>query len=186
MLNTQISNKNEAEQEAQNLKSRGGAGVLLFENNYFVVVSCYKTEEDAKQVASSLSTEENTFAVKEQKISINIKHLEKEKQTILLKNLNFFTDKITEIYETANSLDSGSTSKISANLKIKSIKAETQATCDEMLKTDNQKSVKQAFLSFLSALEYASEQSHLSSTIVPYSSVLREMMIHSILSFCNI
>lgn len=187
MLKLDTSNKQEAQKEAQNLKSRGGAGVLLFENNYFVIVSFYETKEDAKSVSEKLSNEEQTFVLKEQKISTNTKNLSQNETEIVLKYYNYFIDKINEIQKLSNSLDSKTLSSISANLKLKSIKTESCLMLDFLINENNPhfEQIKNSFLSFASALEYSSEQSHLNSAIIPYSSVLREMMILSILNFCT-
>ncbi len=187
MLNTMTSNKKEAEKESQNIKARGGAGVLMFKNSYLVVTSCYDNEAQAQSVCQSLSTEEENFVVEEEKISIDLKPFSKEEKEILLSHLTFFETNIIEIYNLSNSLDQNNASSILANLKLKSIKLEADSITNSLIKSDERfEGVKKAFLSFESALEYGSEQSHLNSAIVPYSSVLREIIIHSVISFCEI
>ncbi len=185
MLNTQTSNKQEASKEAQNIKARGGAGVLVFNEEYFLVVSCYDDETKAKKVCSSLALDENHYVVEKKTIVLNTKNMPEENKTQSMKTLNFFAQKIEEIYTISNNLDSNQTSLISANLKIRSIKSETNLFCDENAKSESQNCFKNPLLNFFSALEYASDNSHLNSAIIPYSSILRETIAHSILSFCE-
>ena len=187
LLNTQITSKSDAQKEAQNIKARGGAGVLIFQNFYMILVSCYQNKSDAEKICASLKTEEKSFLVQEHKICASTKNFGEDEQTKFLNYLNYFETKIQDIYNITNSLEKDETSQISANLKIKNIKFETQFVCQNLLKENNKfEKLKNAFLSFESALEYASGSQNLDAGIVPYSSVLREMMCHSILSFCEI
>ena len=188
MLNTQTTNKADATKEAQNIKSRGGAGVLLLNDCYNIAVSYYLNFDDAQKICNLLSTEEQTYFVEEQKIFFNTKNFNDEEKETLTTYLNFFITQTETIYNISNNLDKGITSQISANLKIRSIKLEVHSMCQKLVEKQDSKleKLKNAFLNFESSLEYASNQQNLETNIVPYSSILREMTIHSIISFCNI
>lgn len=188
ILDTQTTNKSDAKKEAQNIKARGGAGVLMFDKSYKIFVSCYQNKNDAEKICASLKTEEHFYFVQEHKICVNTKNFGDDEQSRFLNYLNYFESKIQDIYNIANNLEKDETSQISVNLKIKNIKFETQSVCQNLLNENNKQfeTLKNAFLSFESSLEYASDSQNLEAGIVPYFSVLREMMCHSILAFCEI
>ncbi len=184
-LNTQTKNKDDATKEAQNLKSRGGAGVLILKENYFVVASCYENEEEAKNIAKNLTTEGKIFCVNKESFSFNTKKLNNDEKKQFLKYFSFLTTKLFEIYLLANNLDKKEETNVSVNLKLKSIKNEGAALFQNLQTFDDEKfsQLKKAYLNFLSAVEYACSEKHTDSAIIPYSSILREMICHFVLSF---
>ncbi len=184
-LNTQTNSKDDAIEKAQNIKSRGGAGVLIFDEQYFVIASCYEEKEKATNIAKNLTTEENLFSVKEESFFFSIKNFTESEKQETSQYVSFLTEKLHEIYALANKLDQKEETNVSVNLKLKTIKNETNVYCQKLLNDKNEKfSLLQSYyLKFLSAIEYASSEKHLDNAIIPYSSILREMICHSILSF---
>lgn len=187
-LNTGILSREDAQKEAQNIKSRGGAGIVFFDEVYFVFVSCYENEDEAKKIKESLENEEQKFEVKKKSFSFNIKNIEKTEREEFCDYYNFLVDVLKSLYNLSNSLDKNETTKIGVNLKIKSLKTQTNLKLQHInssLSLEHSK-MQKAFITLLSCLEYCGNEDLLESAVLPYSSVLREMRASMILSLSNL
>ena len=187
-LNTGVLSREDAQKEAQNIKSRGGAGIVFFDEVYFVFVSCYENEDEAKKIKESLESEEQKFEVKKKSFSFNIKNIEKSEKEEFCEYYNFLIDVLNNLYSLSNLLDKNETTKISVNLKIKSLKTQTNLKLQKINNTLNleQSKMQKAFITLLACLEYCENQDFLESAVLPYSSVLREMHANIILSISNL
>lgn len=155
--------KSEAEQEAQSLKTRGGAGVLFFKNTFFVAISVYENEKDAISVVNKLKSEGQEFVVKKFVFKANI-----DDQNFF----NFLTSVLKNLYELSILLESGQISPVAANLKLRNLLTQTTLTYEKANNCDN-KIFAEIFLNTKSILEYATSFQLLDTSLLPYASVVR-------------
>ena len=176
----------DAQKEAQSLKTRGCAGVLLKEETYLIFLWAYSTKQDAQNVCKQINLENLTPFVYEIKISKNKKIKENEKEEYN-KFFNFAISVVENLYQIATKLDKNELSEINANLEVKNLNLSSNFVSQEIYSNNSKNfvSLKKIILSITSILNSIANESNLSG-IVPYSSEIKKAEIQILLLFRNL
>ena len=178
-VDTKLTSQQDALNEAQSYKAKGGAGVLFFDSTYFITISSYHKKSDAQNIAKNLTTEQQTFCVLDFNVCLNLKDLEKEEKQEFLNYFNFCLNVVDELKSLAENLDQNSISKINANLQIKNMLLKSQNYSHTLLNSKNKSMQKlsNTIINFSSILDYVSDEDLLELAVLPYSSSIRQAHI---------
>ena len=177
VLTTAGQSEADAQSLAQDIYIRGGAGVVIQEDEiFYCILSAYKTKSDAENVVSSLDQDEYRLSIKEVNTSLNIsKSLTKEEKTLVNKSFDFLLNTVDNLHDLSTSLDSGNILKADANLTAKSIFLELSYLENEFqsLQSTKIKPMHLAVISALSLVEYLASEDAMNTALLPYSAVVR-------------
>ena len=175
----------DAQSFAQDIYIRGGAGVVIKEDEiFYVIMSAYKTDKDAEKVISSLDQNEYRLSIKKVTANLNIsKSLTKEEQSLANKSFNFLLETIDNLYNLSTTLDSGKILKSDANLKAKSLFLELSYLENEFqsLQSTKIKPMHLVVISALSLVEYLASEDAMNTTLLPYSAIVRRTFTRMIM-----
>lgn len=175
MLDSKQESKTKASEQAQSFKARGGAGVLFFDKTFFLIMSAYKNENDAKTVAKSLSSENQSFVVKKFELNFN---QESENQKVYQ---NFVQNLIENLYDLSVWLDDGTLTPVLANQKLRNYLTKTTLMYEDALKNAEFDFFAELLLNAKSILEYATSTEILNTSLLPFSSVVRQTQVQILL-----
>lgn len=126
-----FSDYSQAQNLANSVKNKGGAGYILQSGDYHVFLSMYESLADAEQVKSNL--EKQGLTVKIYNINmptIDIKYRGEER--LLTNALKEFKDVYRKIYELSISYDSNEISKIKVLANLEGYIEEIKDICDDL------------------------------------------------------
>lgn len=181
MANSGQTKREDAMKQAQTFKTRGGAGVLFFDETFFIVLSCYEKKTDAEKIKDELKTEEREIVVK--KFLVKIPKMAKENK----KYIDFELKILKTLYNLSNALDKSEISDIKANQELRNILSETNALFLEVFQRGEDFFVsKNWMLNTKSILEYATSINVMQTSLLPYSSTIRQAQIQILFVLCGI
>lgn len=177
MLNSNLSSKLEASEQAQTFKTRGGAGVLFFDKTFFVAISVYQNKADASKIAQNLTTETQQFVVEkfEQKFSESKQNSEFAK---------FLNSLLMSFYDISVELEKGTKTPVLANLALRNLLTQTTLKHEQAMQV-GEEFFSNIFLNAKSVLEYATSIDVLNTSLLPYVSVVRAGEIQILSTFAN-
>lgn len=174
----------------EQIKNQGGAGyIYMNESSYNIIAGMYENEADAKKVLSNIlekKPDANLITITIPQITINNNLSQQEKATINT-CLSSFKNVYKKLYDISVSLDTAVINEVKARLEINEISSNTQKILNDFntifngnVKT-NLLTIK---LSLESTIQYLSDLIN-SSTIIPFSSLVKECYCKVIMLYKN-
>jgi len=184
MINTDSTDSDYATEQAQNYRVRGGAGVLLEKETYFIVLSAYPNKSDAESVSEQITTENIIPEIMEITFqSTNTSSFSAEEKELYNNCFNFAIDTLNSLYDISYKLDTGTITELTANLNIKNLLLDTTSYNQQLFanQTDNLKKIRTIISSVSSLLEYVADEEVLTSTTLPYAGDIRRVLVRILL-----
>ena len=170
---------------AQNLRSRGGAGIIeKQDNNYFVYLGIYLSENDANFVSNNLKEQDFESSVKTiNLIKPSIKSLSSNEQEIYNTSFNFLLETVDTIYVLLNQMETNEITDLTANLRLNGLTLSAEHYNQKLIESSNSliKDLNTIMASVASILKYVSAEETLTDNSLPYSSEVRRCLARIVL-----
>jgi hypothetical protein len=123
------SDKGTAFLTAETVKSKGGAGYIVFDKGYHVLASCYESKKDAESVVSRLKKDKircSVYIISVNEFKVKLVNGTAE-QTAFVNSLNFFFSVYKSLYALSVELDSALASQPTVKANIYELKKSAEA-----------------------------------------------------------
>ena len=177
---SELEDETSATKLAQNLRSRGGAGIIeKVDKNYIVYLGIYLTKKDANLVCENLKEQNFESSVTELKIyKPRINDLTSEEQDNFNKSFDFLIESIDTIYTLLHQFETDEITNLTLNLRLNALVLSAEYYNQKLIESSSDliKELNTIMASVASILKYVADEETLTNNSFPYASEVRRCL----------